>query len=141
MVRCQLNGQKVHSLWDTSAQVSLVSKKWLDEQQPALSVWKIESSLNDGAELDLKTANGMNMPYEAWIEVDFKLITSSKDRTVIVPMLVTGETLDHSIIGYNVIAELVKRQDLPEEIAKEWAASFAGTQFKTQSLVRHGNSE
>ena len=70
------------------------------------------------------------MPYEGWIEVDFKLITSSKNRAVIVPMLVTGETLDHSIIGYNVIAELVKRQDVPEEIAKEWAASFAGTQFK-----------
>ena len=34
MVHCQLNGQKVHLLWDTGAEVSLISKKWLDEHLP-----------------------------------------------------------------------------------------------------------
>ena len=44
MVHCQLNGQKVHSLWDTGAQVSLISKKWLDEHLPDLPLRNIEST-------------------------------------------------------------------------------------------------
>ena len=54
MVHCQLNGQKEHSLWDTGAQVSLISKKWLDEHLPDLPLRNIESLLGDGTELDLK---------------------------------------------------------------------------------------
>ena len=54
MVHCQLNGQKVHSLWDTGAQVSLISKRWLDEHLPDLPLRNIESLLDDGTELDLK---------------------------------------------------------------------------------------
>ena len=118
-------------------QVSLISNKWLDEKLPGIPGRKIESLLDYGAELHLKTADRTNMPYEGWIEVDFKLETSSKDRTVIIPKLVTGKTLDHPIIEYNAIKELVKRQDVPEEIAQEWAASFPGTQLKNiQSIVR-----
>ena len=131
-----MNGQKVHALWDTGAQVSLLPKKWLDEQLPGLIIRKIESILDDHVELDLKTANGTRMPYEGWVEVEFNLETSSNGRTIMVPMLVTGETLDCPIIGYNVIEELVKHQHVPEHMAKEWAASFPDIHGdKVESLV------
>ena len=59
----------------------------------------------------------------------FKLETLGEDRTVLVPMLVTGETLDHPIVGYNVIEELT------DQMAKEWAA-FPDIHFeKVQSLI------
>ena len=119
MVHCQLNGQKVHSLWDTGAHLSLISKEWLDEQLPDLPKRNIESLFNDGTELDLKTANGTPMPYEGFVEVEFKFETSSTDRTILVPMLVTHETLDYPIIGYNVIEELAKKDEVPDQIVME----------------------
>ena len=118
MVHCQLNGQKVHSLWDTGAQVSPVSKKWLVEQLLELPIRNIEILLDDGTELDLKTANGTRMSYEGWVEVKFKLETLGEDRTVLVPMLVTGETLDHPIVGYNVIEQLVKKEEVTDQMDK-----------------------
>ena len=33
-------------------------------------------------------------------------------------------TLDYPIIGYNVIEELVQKEEVPDQVAKEWAASF-----------------
>ena len=136
MVHCQLNGQKVHALWDTGAQVSLISKKWLDEHLPDLPLRNIESLLDDGTELDLKTANGSCMPYEGFVVVQFKLETSTVDQTIMVPMLVTHETLDYPIIGYNVIEELVKKEEVPDQIATKWAASFPDIRCeKIQSLV------
>ena len=66
----------------------------------------------------------------------FKLETLGEDRTVLVPMLVTGETLDHPIVGYNVIEELVKKEEVTDQMAKEWAASFPDIHFeKVQSLI------
>ena len=65
------------------------------------------------------------MLYEGFVLVEFKLETTSVDRTVLVPMLVTRETLDYPIIGYNVIEELVQKEEVPDKlVAKEWAASF-----------------
>ena len=136
MVHCQLNGRKVHSLWDTGAQVSLVSKKWLDEQLPELPIRNIETLLDDGTELDLKAANGTSMSYEGWAEVKFKLETLGEDRTVLFPMLVTGETLNHPIVGHIVIEELFKKEEVTDQMAKEWAASFPDIHFeKVQSLI------
>ena len=48
------------------------------------------------------------MPYVGFVVVEFKL-TASVDQAILVPMLVTHETLDYLIIGYNVIEELVKK--------------------------------
>ena len=76
---------------------------------PDLPLKNIESLLEDGTELDLKMANGSTMPYEGFVVVNFKLETSSVDQTILVPMLVTHETLDYPIIRYNVIEELVKK--------------------------------
>ena len=89
--------------------MSLISKKWLDEHLPDLPLKNIESLLEDGTELDLKTANGSTMLYEGFVVVNFKLETSSVDQTILVPMLVTHKTLDYPIIRYNVIEELVKK--------------------------------
>ena len=76
------------------------------------------------------------MPYEGFVVVEFKLETSSTDRTIMVPMLVTHETLDYPIVGYNVIEELVKKDEVPDQIVMEWAASFPDVNCeKIQSLV------
>ena len=116
--------------------VPLVSKQWLNEHLPDLALKNIESLLDDGTELDLKTANGSRIPYEGFVVVQFRLETSIADQTILVSMLVTHETLNYPIIGYNVIEELVKKEEVPKEMAIEWAASFPDIHCeKIQSLV------
>ena len=68
----------------------------------------VNELLNDKG-LDLKAANGTEMPYEGWIEVSFKLMTSDDKHGMSVPFLISTEAMDHPIIGYNVIEEIVKR--------------------------------
>jgi hypothetical protein len=102
----------------------MISKKWLDAHLPDFPLRDIESLFDNGTELDLKTANGTYMSYEWFVLVEFKHETSSVDQTVLVPMLVIRETLDYPIIGYNVIEELVQKEEVPDQVAKEWAASF-----------------
>ena len=60
----------------------------------------MDELLNDKG-LDLKAANGTEIPYEGWIEVSFK-------HGMSVPFLVSKDTVDHPIVGYNVIEEIVK---------------------------------
>ena len=42
------------------------------------------------------------------VEVFFKLVTSDDKHGMSVPFLVSKDTLDHPIVGYNVIEEIVK---------------------------------
>ena len=75
MVQCVMNDVQTEALWDTGAQVSIVSKDWIAENLPTAEPRQIEELLSDQG-LDLKAANGSEIPYEGWIEVSFKLATS-----------------------------------------------------------------
>lgn len=60
------------------------------------------------SELDLEAANGTDLPYNGWIEVDFKLMGTNHDYGIKVPVLVSRDSLDLPIIGYNVIEEITQ---------------------------------
>ena len=64
-----------------------------------------------GSNLELKAANGTTIPYLGWIEIRFRLDHSRPDRHVVVPILVAQDSLEHLIIGYNVIEEVIKDQN------------------------------
>ena len=123
LVQVRLNGHHVHVLWDTEAQVSLVSKRWPSEHFPELPIRNIASLLNEGTELDLKAANGTSVPYEGWVELDCGLETADTNTRVRVPMLVTREILNLPIIGYNVI-EVIKGHEIPNHDIQNLADSF-----------------
>ncbi len=55
------------------------------------------------------TANGSKLPYKGWVKVDFRL-SQSDESPIEVPMLVTDYNLEHSIIGYNVIEEVIREK-------------------------------
>ena len=50
----------------------------------------------------------MEIPYKGWIEVTFRLLDSDSEHEMAVPFLVSTDRLDHPIIGFNVIEEIVK---------------------------------
>ena len=61
-VQCSLNGVTTTALWDTGAQVSIVSSAWLQEHLPKAKIQGVEELLGVN-ELELKAANGTALPY------------------------------------------------------------------------------
>ena len=72
---------------------------------PGTELRTVESLLEVN-ELDLKTANGTSLPYEGWVEVDYKLIGRDHNYGVKIPFLVSKDVLDLPVIGHNVIEKI-----------------------------------
>ena len=69
---------KTTALWDTGAQVSIVSIDWISENLPDAKVQGVQDLLGIN-KLDLKDANGTALPYSGWTEIDFSLIGTNHD--------------------------------------------------------------
>ena len=103
-ITCELNGNFVEVLWDTGAQVSIISQKYLNSRFPGIKLKNISELID--CELDLTAANGTNISYKGFVELTFKL--KSEQDTIVVPFLVTTDDISLPIIGYNVIELCVK---------------------------------
>ena len=61
------------------------------------------------AKLDLKAANGTDLPYKGWVELNFSLVKGESERNDIkVQFLVAKDSLDRPIVGFNVIEEITR---------------------------------
>ena len=105
-VKCILNDSEVLALWDTGAQVSIMTQEMFEERLPGTAVKDISELINVG--LDLTAANGIKIPFIGWADVRVRLPSPTKEGQVHVPFLVTVDRLEMPILGYNVIEELVK---------------------------------
>ena len=104
-------------LWDTGAQVSITSIQLLQQHFKDISIRQLSELLD--AKLNLTAVNGSVIPYIGWVEVRVKLdppSSHSNQGELIVPFLVTPETLDCPILGYNVIEELVSQDQNSKSI-------------------------
>ena len=101
-VHCKLNGKRTKGLWDTGAQVSGVSRRWLQINFPGLMLRDISELVE---RLDIQAANKENMPIDGWVELSFQLMSGPAIR---VPFLVFRDEISVPIIGFNVILELMK---------------------------------
>ena len=80
MVSCLMQGEKVAALWDTGAQVCVVSKHWKEINLPNEPVRDISELLGkDG--LNLQAVNGTKIAYDGWIEVEFQLLGRTGTRS------------------------------------------------------------
>ena len=109
VVKYLVNGVPTTALWDTGAQVSIASHEWVKESLRDIRVNPLEELIGC-TNLELKAANGTSIPYLGWMEVSFKLASRSSDKQVFVTILVARGSLEHIIIGYNVIEEVIKDQ-------------------------------
>ena len=110
MVKCLLYDYELDMLWDIGAQVSIISIQVLQQHFKDISIRQLSQLLD--VKLNLTAVNGSAIPYIGWVEVRVKLIppsSHSNQGELIVPFLVTSETLDCPILGYNVIEELVSQ--------------------------------
>jgi len=129
-IHCLLDKVETEALWDTGAQVSVLSKNYLAKHFPTLEVRPIADLLGDNS-LDLRAANGTEIPYAGWVEITFELY---KDNThnVLVPFLVSTQQLDLPIIGYNVIEEIVKGYSVDSDntLTSSLSSSFSAESVK-----------
>lgn len=100
VLNCFLNEFKEEILWDTVAQVSILSALWLNNHFPTASVKPIQE-LFEG-DITIKSASGDSIEFEGYVALDFQLSPDSKILEV--PFLVTNTVeVERPIIGYNVI--------------------------------------
>lgn len=145
-VNCHLNDVKVEALWDTGAQVSIITEHLLKEELPDLEIRDINELLGMDSDLKLTAANGTSIPYKGWVEATFRL-NGEEDKEVTVPFLVTQEYLEQPIIGYNVIELFVKDNDNrlnSSTVVQSISSSFRNMQEKDAkqliNLVQTNNS-
>ncbi len=106
-VKCFLNDTEVSALWDTTAQVSIMTQATLEEKLPGTALKDISELINVG--LDLKAANGTTVPFIGWTESSTSSpYVQKKEKKCMFQFLNTGDRLEIAILGYNVIEELAK---------------------------------
>ena len=104
VIDCLLDGQQSKVLWDTGAQVSVIAESMLSGHL-ARNIRDVSQLLGNQGHINLQAANGTSIPYTGWVEIAFKLIDGEEIK---VPFLVTKGSLEHPIIGFNVIELIVK---------------------------------
>ncbi|KAJ8036363.1 hypothetical protein HOLleu_20314 [Holothuria leucospilota] len=97
-----LSGVPVEVLWDTGAEVFLVSLGWWKSHLPTTPLRSLSELLE--TDLKLEMANGSPLPYLGWVEIQ---VTLSPEQSLSVPFLVTPDYLSEPIIGCNVIEEFL----------------------------------
>lgn len=120
IVHVSINDQNVDVLWDTGSQVCIVSREWVENNLSDVEIKPIEELL-DGEHIELKAANGLEMPYEGWILVTFRVGSSD---TIYLPMLVYPHGMANPLIGYNAISQVVDNH--AETAVGDFLESFPG---------------
>ena len=108
LAKCKLCEKDFEVLWDSGAQVSIISLQTLRDRFGKVDVREMKELL-DGQEIDLRAANGTSVPCLGWTELIFSLHCDKDGAqgSVTVPFLVTDSNLEHPIVGFNVISEIV----------------------------------
>ena len=107
-INCSLEGTESKVLLDTGAQVSLISRHFLHTFLPNLQIQPIEDLLGEQT-FELYTVNNSLIQFDGFVEITFALLGNVEDFLIKVPFLVTSEDIDQTIIGFNVILELIRR--------------------------------
>ena len=112
---CRLNNEMIQALWDTGAMVSIVSRDWLKEKIPNVTVMSVTEFLK-GDKMHLVAANNTKVGVDGIVILDFRI----GDFSTPVPFVVTEEEVPEPIIGYNVIKCIVQTDvdGVPEALKK-----------------------
>ena len=89
-------------------------------------------SPNDG--LDLLVTNGTVIPYKEWAGIDLNIdpTRENSELQIRVPFLVTSETLDYHIVGYNVIQKIIDRDSEESSISSSNIVDFLKASFVSE---------
>ena len=95
---------------DTGAQITCISSDWKEQNSPKLKLQPIKR-LSGCSDLELQAVNGTTVPYVGWVETSFVFGEESSVRKLSVPVLVVNQELERPLTGYNVIEQLIQKND------------------------------
>lgn len=108
MVSCAINGVPLPMLLDSGAQVTMDERAWMDRALPNVQIQPLKSLLSDQP-LDIAAANGTNVPFDGWADVELQVCSKNHGHIAIrVPVLVSQSSLSCPLLGSNVIGEIIK---------------------------------
>ena len=114
----KINGKTVDVLWDTGAQVSIVSAKFLKENFP-------NRNIKDASELS-------NCDLTKWVDLNFQV--GESEYALPVPFLVTNENVELPLVGFNVIEHLIKTNKLNCGVI---SSNFVGVQHMAFHAIEY----
>ena len=146
VVDCYLDDKPTEVLWDTGAQVSIVSVDFLESQLPTVQTRDIKQLLGTDGSISLQAANGTDIPYCGWAEIGVRS-TDENETEIRVPFLITKENIEQPIIGFNVIELMVRNTEgkeddvLLDRMSKSFKMNKSGEMQALISLIRTTNSD
>ena len=108
LIQFSLDGSQFTGLWDTGSMVSLFNRDWLTLHFPSHTVNSVSDFIGDSG-VTLRAANNTVVDIEGVVLLNFNLPNSSFKLTV--PFIVTNQSIDRPIIGFNVIQYLVSNNN------------------------------
>lgn len=109
-VSCNINGVPIEMLLDSGAQVTMVSKTWIDRAAPHVKIQPLQSLFADQP-LEVSATNGTQVPLDGWAEVDLQICSERHGSVTIGVPLLVSQTCHCPLLGSNVIAEIIKDHD------------------------------
>ena len=102
-IRCWWNDEEDVFLWDTGSMVTLVDRAWVKRYCPSAEILPVSAFLDE--KLQLRAANSSEISFDGVVLVDFGLEKGKVEFSV--PVLVSSSPIAESIIGFNVIEDLI----------------------------------
>lgn len=131
-----LNGQVSQLLWDTGAQVCLVSGNWLKENLEETHIRRMDEWGDSARGLHISTANGSSITFQGWCA----LRVGVGGVEVVAPFLVTDtDCVQMPIIGYNAICRLVEDGQW-DRIKSAFPPRERQTQAKVMGMFQSGQN-
>lgn len=94
-------------LLDSGAQVTMVSKAWIEQALPNIKIQPLGLLFPDQS-LEISAANNTRVPLDGWAEIDLQIRSQHHGHVMIrVPLLISHDC-NHPLLGSNVIAEIIK---------------------------------
>ena len=95
-------------LLDSGSQVTMVERAWIDKALPNVRIQPLESLFSEQP-LEITAANGTDVPFDGWVAVELQVCSENYGHVKIqVPLLISSNSLNCSLLGSNVIAEIIK---------------------------------
>ncbi|KAK0134669.1 hypothetical protein N1851_029682 [Merluccius polli] len=134
MVACSVNGVPHQMLLDSGAQLTIVGRAWVEEALPNVKIQPLESLLARQP-LEISAANGTKVPYDGWAEIDLQIGSMSEGQvTIRVPVLIS-KNCTCSLLGSNVIAEMIKENAEQFDITAILKEALSVTDSTAEALV------
>ena len=80
------NNKFANILWDTVANISIISKEYLYSLFPDLAIQNLQDILSESGKLHVRWGNQQEIPYEGYTELQVS-ISSGMDKKVFVSFL------------------------------------------------------